>query len=676
MTFVIPNPESKKHLQENKNDLSGTIFKSRQIDLDDSGYVCLSTPSVAVMTTTDSSDLDTVDAMYPCKDAIFFNSDEMFSGIIDLNTLTNRSTDTGVPTPSVEEDVIFFNDAEVVSDGASIFYRSASTTWTSVSTSLSATAPTVMAAWDSEDSLAVGGANLVKFVNSSWAVNSTVLTLPADYQVSSLETVGNTLFIGTRSLSGGDAKLFTISTIQVGVDFAYESGSFEIMSVKQFKSSVVLITSQGQLLRFNGGGFDQLAQLPVYSKDLEWADANNDYTTVSNRSMVVDGDLIYINLSSLTKDGKFRSLPDFPSGVWCYDDTNDSFYHRYSPSATTIQKAEGGDVTVSVANDTFTLTSGNLNAVVTGMPVVFNDGSTLIPELVDGGVYYIIKDSSTVFKLATTYTNALAGTQIDITGVGHVGQDFFIILTSDYGWTSFTKRMSMAVLNSKLFDSTRAGRIAIAADLFTKQDTGTDLTVINGINPNLPNRGYFVTPRLNSPRVVDEYNNIWLKYSPLTVDDQIIIKYKDIQKYGYPFSSIKYGVNADWDGNWTSTTVFTTEADLSSVVAGEEVEIIAGVGSGHIAFISTITENAGTYTVTLDEAFPYAVSGDKLRYNVDNWKKVGQTITSSSPNTSEGVYKVPVSKKSKFLQIKIEMRGVKVRIEELIINNKDHKSVV
>lgn len=673
MTFIIPNQESKEHLQSNINDLSGTIFKSRNIDLDDKGYIKLASPTVSVMTEDDDADFDSIDAMYPSDQNVFLNSDELFSGGLDMTNFSSHSGDTNRPTPTVENDVIFFNDTEVVSDGTLVKYESSSNTWTTISLSFSSTTPIAMSVWETEGVLAVGNNNQVKFIKQDWSIHATVLTLPPDYQVSSIAVQGSQLFITTRSKSGSESMMFVVSTIQVGIDFAYGVGSFETMSIVPFKSSVVLVTANGSLLRFNGGGFDVLAVLPIHKKGIEWADALNDYSTAGNRSMTIDGDLILINLSNETQNGVFKILPDFSAGVWCYDSANGSLYHRYSPTWSQVQKIDGNSLSVDLPTDVFTMSSGNLNNVITGMPFLLLDSSQDLPELNESVAYYIIKVTSTTFKIATTYANAIAGTAIDITGAVSSTTDFYIQLINDYGFATYANRMALAVLNNLLFDDSLMGNICFSANLFGKQAT-TLKTSAGGISPFLPNRGYFVTPRLNSNALEDEYTNIYIKHAPLKNDDLIIVKYKDIEKNGYPFSSIKYGDNSKHIATWVDTDTFTTTADLSDVIAGEEIEIIAGVGSGHIAFIESITESTGTYTVNLVEAFPFAVVSDIMKFNVDNFKEAGR-ITVDTQKTGGG-FKIPVGKKSKFLQVKVEMRGVKVKIEELIINNKPHKGVV
>lgn len=683
MTFIIPNQQSKKHLQDNKSDITGTIYQSRNINLDEDGYIKLAEATYAQFTTDDDAEFNTVDAMFPSDSNIYMNSDQVFSGRAGIDYLKNHSGDTDSPTPSVEEDVVYFNGTEVVSDGGSIYYRSASPTWTSVSVSGSGWdtgSPTSMCMFEGANVLAVGNNNVVKFVDTSWAVSATVLVLPDQYRVSSMDSIGSNLYIATRNDAGTESMLFVAGGVQASADLSYPTGAWELMSIKRLKSSIVGINSLGEIIRFNGAGFDVLATLPVYKTNLEWGDALNDYSRVSNRALTVDGDLIYVNVDSRIYDAKYQAIPNFPAGVWCYDTSNGSFYHRYSPSYSRVQNIWGALVTVNTTDNNFTLTSGNLDTVMTGMPVMYELQSPNIPELRDGGeVYYIIKDSSTVFRLASTYTDALAGTEIDITGVGSTSQYFHIFKTNDYGWTRYGRnRMSMAILNSKIFDSKYAGRICMTARLFAKQNNSTYKSVFSPINPYLPNRGYFITPRLNSANIEDTHNALFIKYKPLGVDDSIIVKYKTSSRKDYPKSSVEFIQTADWKATWTDTDTFTTVADLSDAEVGDEIELIAGVGSGHMAHISSLSETAGTWTVKLDEAFPFAVASDVFYFNIDNWTRLATiTNTTEDNNSYNGYFKAPITQlqNSKFIQFKVEMRGVGVTVEEMQVGTAKHIGV-
>ena len=71
---------------------------------------------------------------------------------------------------------------------------------------------------------------------------------------------------------------------------------------------------------------------------------------------------------------------------------------------------------VSVANDTLSI--GN-HRFITGQKVTYSDGGgTVITGLTDGTSYFIIKESQTTIKLATSASNAASSTAIDLTGLG------------------------------------------------------------------------------------------------------------------------------------------------------------------------------------------------------------------------------------------------------------------
>ncbi len=113
---------------------------------------------------------------------------------------------------------------------------------------------------------------------------------------------------------------------------------------------------------------------------------------------------------------------------------------------------------------------------------------------------------------------------------------------------------------------------------------------------------------------------------------KLSIKGKSKERKDYPKSSVQlhttYG-KVDYTATWTDTDSFTTTLDLSDAQVGDEIEIIAGVGSGHIAHISSLSDSSGTWTVNLDEAFPFAVADDIFYYNIDNFVKL-ETITSET----------------------------------------------
>ena len=90
--------------------------------------------------------------------------------------------------------------------------------------------------------------------------------------------------------------------------------------------------------------------------------------------------------------------------------------YQSTPSVTIAAPAEdtfNAQSAVSTANDTITLSSHAFN---TGDAVTYSDkGGTVIAGLTDGGTFFIIKVDANTVKLATTASNAVAGTAIDIT---------------------------------------------------------------------------------------------------------------------------------------------------------------------------------------------------------------------------------------------------------------------
>jgi hypothetical protein len=176
------------------------------------------------------------------------------------------------------------------------------------------------------------------------------------------------------------------------------------------------------------------------------------------------------------------------------------------------------------------------------------------------------------------------------------------------------------------------------------------------------NVGYVLTPKLNSESVKDTFQKLYLKFTPLINDDKIVIKYKTTEKTNYPILTTNGSFN---QGTWVDTDTFTTTADLSRVVVGEEIEFIGGVGAGTTAHVASITENAGTYTVNLDEPFIFSVATDVCEFIVDNWTKL-KALDASSVDNLDGFAEINLDeKKAKWMQFKIELRGIDVTIEEI-----------
>lgn len=653
--YKIPN-ENKKLVQTNENDLFGNIYVTKNIDLRNNGYIKLSHFPFAKMTEDDDADFTSGDAMGKSVNDIYLNASEVFYGSGGYDKFVNRKTDSPKATPGAEEDVIFFNNTEVISDEDYIYYRSAETTWTKIDLDLVGTVE--MAVQVPGDALVVGSGNTVYKINKSWVTTLSV-TIPTDYMVTALDTNGNTIYIGTKHKANGEAQLFTWDGATKDYQGSYGVDANEISSIRKYGSTCALVTSKGQLLQFNGGSFNVLGNFPVfYEKDtVDWSDSQNDHVKVSNRGLYVDKDRIYITADMTNKVG-YKAYS--PSGVWCYTPENGLFCLN-TGSYNRITSKTVAYTSVNVSDDTVTTTG----VPATGTAIKFKRGTATIGGLNQYDTYYTIKVSDTVFKLATTYSNAINGIAIDLTSQGTGNHVFYFFPIYDYGHSYIKSRSSVLLLGDGLNGSSNyTDNIIYAMDL----QLPAKMTLCQTV-PNIANRGYFITPKLNSSENEDLYNEIVIKHKPLRDDEKIIIKYRTVEKVGLPFGSLDKGGTVV--GTWTDTDTFTTTLDMTNASVGDEIEIIAGKGAGILAHISSLVNNSGTWTVNLDEAFPTATNGETMYFYVNNFQKLGE-ITKAN---TEGIDYLPISldKNSKFLQLKVEMRGVDVTIEELKIKNKEHK---
>ncbi len=101
------------------------------------------------------------------------------------------------------------------------------------------------------------------------------------------------------------------------------------------------------------------------------------------------------------------------------------FYRLTSVTTTTAQAttntlSQSDTFTADAGTDTCTYTStANFPSnILTGTRVRLTTTTTLPAPLATATDYYVIKDTDSTFKLGTTYANAIAGTQINITDAG------------------------------------------------------------------------------------------------------------------------------------------------------------------------------------------------------------------------------------------------------------------
>jgi hypothetical protein len=305
----------------------------------------------------------------------------------------------------------------------------------------------------------------------------------------------------------------------------------------------------------------------------------------------------------------------------------------------------------------------------TATPVVLYSGDAP-GGTTSGKLYYAINASTTTLKLASTRTEANAGTAVDITSAGSGTHYLFFYPNSDFGQSLIEAPGSVAVMEVPP-DLPALGGSAIYVGECAAKSVATTVRQVCALVEGPENRGHVTTAKIFSSNVTDTFNAAWLKVSGLTKDiDKVVVKYRveDANPAAYP---VRFNTTSDC-GTWASSTSFTVPnslRDLSYVQDGDEVEFIQGAGSGYLAHVVSRELSGGTWTVTIDESIENIAASDTCRFVFTNFKKAG-VMTSADG----GWKRFAIDRKGKFLQLKVELRGYDVAIEQLeVVSGPDKK---
>ncbi len=712
--FVIPSKTEKKWEQSNKSDIAGTLQRTRNMDFDQEGYAKLAKRTRAIYELAGDRRVLWIKYYQATNKYWFmtFDSGKIFS--IDGTTLavTDETSTNNVPSPDTvagRNDAVYWQGYMYATSYSTTAGRSTlrrynlASGWSanqygdsSIEVASALTNAGFMAVHEEKNALAITQqgttSHTVILLDTSHSLLQT-LTIPAEFVPTSMDYAAGFLVIGTRNINNGEAKVFTWDGASALGNGGWGVGSSRVDSVRRYKNSFVVINGLGQLLKFNGGGFDMLDALPVYYKEVDWDyDGSSVFGRVINRGMEVDGELIYINLSPRiilpSTDLNAHVFENyFEGGVWCYD-PKVKLHHRYCHTASL---RVSNTITTANVNTTDNIITVSATAPVSGTPVIYDSsGSTAIGGLTNRTKYYIIYVSSTTIKLATSYENALAGTAIDLTGTGNNSQLLIYVPNRDFGGSTLggnginvdAAGALTLVSNKELTYRTDAAQVMFGTRIGKTTIGGSYGVAVATFGQE--NRGFLMTPKLHSSVITDTWQNIAIKYHGVnTVEDKIVVKYRTIERTD-SLTGIDQGLTMT--GVWVNTSRFTTTADISAAKKGDEVSFHSGSGSGYIAHISSISESGGTYTVNLDEVVQNVTAADTVGFVVENWNKLGVITTTDNDtftnangdrySSDSGTKSFIVDKQSKWLEIKVELRGEDVMIEEILVNNQPFKKFI
>lgn len=145
------------------------------------------------------------------------------------------------------------------------------------------------------------------------------------------------------------------------------------------------------------------------------------------------------------------------------------------------------------------------------------------------------------------------------------------------------------------------GQYLVGATYFTNVSSTSSAIFFDDTTNTIQKKGYVVTTWIQAEEVQDKWERAYVSYRRfLDPTDSIIPKFR-INEEEPTYANI----------TWVNTTSFTTTTNVTAYgpetsngfngTQGGEVEFIQGVGSGLCAHILSVVNNAGTYTVTIDE---------------------------------------------------------------------------
>lgn len=650
-------PSNNQWKSVGQSDLFGTIIRSKNLDLTTPGYAALAPKSVSLYTSDDEADFGRVVAI-AADDSNYYavTDDHVYSFNVSPSTPAfTELTSTNQPSIQLGSDAVRFNSLLTVSGSTTVktYSPSAGGSWTDRVSGLSSTSPHPMCVFENRVELAVGNANTVITYNTSYSSQNT-LTLPTKFIVTTMRWKGNTLYIGTRTIDGSEALVFLWNGTGSSANAAYGVGADWVYSLCEFTSSVVALTSRGQLLRYNGAGFDELpnGNFPIYYTPHPWT-GDIGLAGVGkclNRGMAAVGNRLYINIDGSTSAIRQASQElDQPSGVWIYD-PNAGLYHHASYAAKYRELSIS-----SLQSSHFVMAAPH--GAQTG-DAVWPASVSNISALSGTRPYYAIVITDTSLQLAGSLADALAGRALTLSGT--ISGDKLTFHEPDaMGDTFETLPGALATFNPNqpnlffgyavLFSGSR--RDAAGDTIHSVMSLGMGHSV-----------GHFVTPKILANGAEDFFQSLAVFLKPLIGSQSVTVKYRTRERTSLPANS---GDSLVWltGSTFSINTISDTALNVTSVAVGDEVEFVGGAAAGYSAHVTNIDKSSSTYVFTIDEDFDFISASDMSTCYFDNWTEYPTDITADT--SLRGFGELALGQNAAWIQFKVEMRGLGIAVRLL-----------
>jgi hypothetical protein len=354
---MIHIPNNGKWIQPNTSDRLGSISASKGINLTNNIASLNISPRLLVnteSTTYSSLGLPVAFKQYVdgrwfavCGTKIFNNG----GGSGGAYNLFTENTDSGVPTTCTTEasDMILSSSLFVTTASTSIYYYSGSSWSSFIIPGLGSSGRKLMVQYAQRTYVVYGNNRnqITSFDESltyvaSVGVDQYSLNLPSGFYITFMKAVSDGIWIGTQNNGSGSKKcsIFKWDGSQTSPNYEYKQNTVSVLSACVKNDILYVMDSNGALLQFSGGGFIEIARLPVpkgYGLCFTLGTERKNLF-ISTNGMAVTETGISVLINGRLTTNNFDTAESIPSGIWEYTKET-GFYHKYSPSYTAINSS-------------------------------------------------------------------------------------------------------------------------------------------------------------------------------------------------------------------------------------------------------------------------------------------------------------------------------------------------
>ncbi|QGH73338.1 MAG: hypothetical protein [Siphoviridae sp. cttb18] len=167
----------------------------------------------------------------------------------------------------------------------------------------------------------------VHTVDANLNVTLNRLIFPQEFEVMWIRSSRSAYYIGCRNKKSREAKVFIWDGYSPNFNEDYKVGSSDVFAGVIKDEICHILNGFGQLKKFNGGGFSEIARLPLREdKYAKFEPTAGSYPVHRNGMTVVDDRICF--LLNADVQGSRRMLHNMMSGIWEYHE-DIGLYHKY-----------------------------------------------------------------------------------------------------------------------------------------------------------------------------------------------------------------------------------------------------------------------------------------------------------------------------------------------------------